>query len=51
MVVGTIREGLAALDTQDFDVILTDQKLPDGEGLQISWRLSPTASLGRLSWS
>ena len=35
VVVGTIREGLTALETQDFDVILTDQKLPDGEGLQI----------------
>ncbi len=31
--VGTIREGLVALETQDFDVIVTDQKLPDGEGL------------------
>lgn len=33
--VGMVREGFAALETQDFDVILTDQKLPDGEGLEI----------------
>ncbi len=35
-----VLEGLAALETQDFDVILTDQKLPDGEGLQILEALS-----------
>ena len=40
VMVGTIREGLAALETQDFDVILTDQKLPDGEGLEILQALS-----------
>ena len=38
--VGMVREGLAALETQDFDVILTDQKLPDGEGLDILEALS-----------
>ncbi len=38
--VGTVREGLAALETQDFDVILIDQKLPDGEGLEIVEALS-----------
>ena len=38
--VGMVREGLAALETQDFDVILTDQKLPDGEGLEILDALS-----------
>ena len=38
--VGMVREGLAALETQDFDVLLTDQKLPDGEGLEILESLS-----------
>ena len=33
--VASVAEGLAALLTQDFDVILTDQKLPDGEGLEL----------------
>jgi two-component system response regulator HydG len=32
---GTLREALAALQANDFDVILTDQKLPDGKGLDI----------------
>lgn len=40
VLVGTVREGLAALETQDFDTILTDQRLPDGEGLQILETLS-----------
>ncbi len=31
----TIREGLAALDGDDFDVVLSDQRLGDGEGTQI----------------
>ncbi len=38
--VGLLREGLAALETQDFDVILTDQKLPDGEGSEMLEALS-----------
>jgi DNA-binding NtrC family response regulator len=42
--VGSVREGLAALETQDFDVILTDQKLPDGEGLEILEALSNSGS-------
>ena len=33
--VSMVHEGLTALQTQDFDVILTDQRLPDGEGLEI----------------
>jgi DNA-binding NtrC family response regulator len=31
----TIKNGLEAIDANDFDVILTDQRLPDGEGLEI----------------
>jgi DNA-binding NtrC family response regulator len=30
-----VGEGLAALETNDFDVVLTDQRLTDGEGTQI----------------
>lgn len=45
--VGSVRDGLAATEKQDFDVVLTDQKLPDGEGLRILDTLvkndSPTA--------
>jgi two-component system, NtrC family, response regulator HydG len=44
---GSVREGLKALQSNDFDVILTDQRLPDGEGLEIltalSFSGSPTA--------
>ena len=32
---GSVREGLAALEANDFDVVLTDQRLLDGEGTQI----------------
>ena len=32
---GSVREGLIALDTDDFDVVLTDQRLGDGEGTKI----------------
>lgn len=32
---GSVREGLAALESEDFDVVLTDHRLGDGEGLQI----------------
>ncbi|MCC6650710.1 MAG: sigma-54-dependent Fis family transcriptional regulator, partial [Candidatus Eisenbacteria bacterium] len=32
---GSITEGRAALDAHEFDAVLTDQKLPDGEGLAI----------------
>src|SRR6202048_1932085 len=32
---GTNKNGLEAIDANDFDVILTDQRLPDGEGLEI----------------
>lgn len=32
---GSVREGLAALEREDFDVVLTDQRLGDGEGTQI----------------
>ncbi len=42
--VGLVQEGLSALEKQDFDVILADQKLPDGEGLEILEALSRGAS-------
>ena len=42
--VGMVREGLAALEAQDFDVILTDQKLPDGEGSEILESLTQEGS-------
>ncbi len=32
---GTVSEAVAALAAADFDAVLTDQKLPDGEGLQL----------------
>lgn len=32
---GSVREGLAALESDDFDVVLTDQRLGDGDGTQI----------------
>lgn len=44
VVVGTVAQGLAALESQDFDVILTDQKLPDGEGVRILEAMSQTES-------
>ena len=47
--VGMVREGLAALETQDFDVILTDQKLPDGWALR-SWMRFRRASPQLRSW-
>jgi DNA-binding NtrC family response regulator len=39
-----VREGLAALQSNDFDVILTDQRLPDGEGLEILTALTSSGS-------
>ncbi|MGI4979794.1 MAG: response regulator [Janthinobacterium lividum] len=42
--VGSLREGLLAMEGQDFDVILTDQKLPDGEGVSILQVLSQSES-------
>jgi DNA-binding NtrC family response regulator len=40
----SVREGLKALQSNDFDVILTDQRLPDGEGLEILTALSLSGS-------
>lgn len=42
--VETIREALKAIQSSDFDVILTDQRLPDGQGLQILDALSQSDS-------
>ncbi len=42
--VATLKEGLATLDTQDFDAIVTDQRLPDGEGLDILKALTHSES-------
>jgi two-component system response regulator HydG len=32
---GTLQDAMTALELNDFDVVLTDQRLPDGEGLDI----------------
>lgn len=32
---GSVREGLSTIESGDFDVVLTDQRLGDGEGTQI----------------
>ena len=37
-----LQEARSALQTQDFDVVLTDQKLPDGEGLELLAALAQT---------
>ena len=42
--VSLVHEGLSALQTQDFDVVLSDQRLPDGEGLEILSALSQVDS-------
>ena len=42
--VATIKAGLEAVYANDFDVILTDQRLPDGEGLQIVSAVSQSGS-------
>ncbi|GAC1425444.1 MAG: sigma-54 dependent transcriptional regulator [Acidobacteriaceae bacterium] len=42
--VATLKEGLATLDTQDFDAIVTDQRLPDGEGIDILKALTQSES-------
>src|SRR5260370_5896676 len=40
----SVREGLKALQTNDFDVILTDPRLPDGRGLEFLMALSSSGS-------
>ena len=35
VVANLLGEAIAAIETQDFDVILTDQKLPDGDGTSL----------------
>lgn len=42
--VATVKEGLATLETQEFDAIVTDQRLPDGEGLEILNALAQSGS-------
>jgi two-component system NtrC family response regulator len=37
----TAREGLAALDTTDFDVVLLDFRLPDSDGVEVLRRMAP----------
>jgi two-component system NtrC family response regulator len=41
MLAATAREGLAALDTADFDVVFLDFRLPDGDGLEVLRGLAP----------
>ena len=38
----TAQAGLAALDTADFDVVLLDFRLPDGDGVEVLRRLAST---------
>jgi DNA-binding NtrC family response regulator len=42
--VATVKESLATLETQEFDAIVTDQRLPDGEGLEILNALAQSGS-------
>lgn len=42
--VSTVKESLAALEAQEFDAIVTDQRLPDGEGLEILHALAQSGS-------
>lgn len=42
--VSTVKESLAALEAQEFDAIVTDQRLPDGEGLEILNALAQSGS-------
>ncbi len=42
--VATVKDGLATLETQEFDAIVTDQRLPDGEGLEILHALAQSGS-------
>lgn len=42
--VPTVKEGLATIETQEFDAIVTDQRLPDGEGLEILNALAQSGS-------
>lgn len=49
---GSLREGLGALESEDFDVILTDQRLGDGEGTDLLERVrqaDPTLALVMLT--
>ena len=52
-----VREARKSLQTEDFDVILTDQKMPDGDGLQVlaaaieaEYRLQRADLLVALQW-
>ena len=42
--VETLKESLEMLEKQDFDAIVTDQRLPDGEGLEILQVLAQSGS-------
>jgi two-component system response regulator HydG len=39
---GTLQDAKTALESNDFDVVLTDQRLPDGEGLELLSILAQT---------
>ena len=40
---GTVQEGRAQLDTQHFDVVITDMRLPDGVGMELLLQLRDQA--------
>lgn len=45
---GGVKEARRAIETEDLDVILTDQKMPDGEGLEVlaaAMEADPTVSV------
>lgn len=44
-IAGSVKEGVSFIETQGFDLIITDLKLPDGQGLEIIARSRSTDAL------